>query len=93
MAETPGRTHLTALYGEADGLRTHAALRALLERYPRRPGAESAEGRLPLSERDALLITYGDQVKRSGEPPLRTLAASKRSVRMAGFISNGTTAR
>jgi glucosylglycerate phosphorylase len=74
MADTPERAHLTALYGEAGGAAAHAALWALLERYPRRPAPVVAGGRLPLSERDALLITYGDQVRRAGEPPLRTLA-------------------
>ena len=33
-----------------------------------------SEERLELTQRDALLITYADQVREPGEPPLRTLA-------------------
>ena len=36
------------------------------------PAAREA---LPLTQRDALLITYGDQVRADGVPPLQTLAA------------------
>lgn len=65
--------YLADLYGASVGAETHTALRLLLARYRRRPTALAA-ARLPLSERDALLITYGDQVYRTGETPLHTLA-------------------
>lgn len=39
-----------------------------------------------LDQRDALLITYADQVSAPGEPPLRTLAAFARD-RLAGVVS------
>jgi sucrose phosphorylase len=67
--------HLVFLYGEERGAAAHTRLRALMDAYrPRlpRPGTRSAG--LALSERDAILITYGDQVHTPGEPPLRTLA-------------------
>ena len=39
------------------------------------PGRRSARAQGPLTERDLVLITYGDQVTEAGKPPLRTLAA------------------
>lgn len=63
--------HLTALYGAEAAPALLARLRERLEAY---------RGRIPvppvtaLTERDALLITYGDQVRAEGEAPLRTLA-------------------
>lgn len=74
MTDTVLLQHVTYLYGEAAGAAALAELRALLDRYPQRPTAQSEAGRLPLSQRDALLITYGDQVQRPREAPLRTLA-------------------
>ncbi len=62
---------LSALYGEEVGAAVAPSLFTLIDQYrghippPRAPG---------LSERDAVLITYGDQVQVSGAPPLRTLA-------------------
>lgn len=60
------RTHLEALYGEQAGRR---AFEALAPKLARRAGSEA-----PLSERDAILITYGDQLRAPGQAPLRTLA-------------------
>lgn len=63
--------YLAALYGAEAAPGLLARLRERLEAY---------RGRIPtpstatLTERDALLITYGDQVKQPGEAPLRTLA-------------------
>ena len=66
------RAGLTRLYGEATGRATLERLLALLEAYrPRLPRATDSA----LTERDALLITYGDQVQAPGEPSLQTLAA------------------
>lgn len=61
---------LVALYGEAQGHVIANRLRQILDRY--RPLIESQ--RFDLSERDAILITYGDQVRDTGTPPLRVLA-------------------
>ncbi len=60
-----------ALYGEEVGAAFASSLTALLDQYRGRLPAPRASG---LSERDAILITYGDQVQSPGVPPLRTLA-------------------
>jgi glucosylglycerate phosphorylase len=44
----------------------------LIEVFEAFPGSEAAET-LPLSEKDTMLIAYGDHVKRPGEAPLATL--------------------
>ena len=63
--------HLAALYGAEAAPAWLPRLRERIEAY---------RGRIPtppttaLTERDALLITYGDQVRAQNEAPLRTLA-------------------
>ena len=67
--------HMAALYGT----RTAAGLSERLEEMVgRQPMPESARRARPLTERDAILITYGDQIRAPGEVPLRTLGASGR---------------
>lgn len=61
--------HLAFLYGEANALPTLARVENLLAVYRARIPAKNAA----LTERDALLITYGDQVQAPDEKPLRTL--------------------
>ncbi len=73
------REHLIALYGNAIGQATFEHLRAMLERFSvsyRQRGDRTEEygGRGEVTQRDAILITYGDQVRESGVQPLRTLA-------------------
>ncbi len=70
------RDHLTALYGEAVGRATYDRLRELMNRYQSFPSPGQSEAREEggLSERDSILITYADQVREPGAPPLRTLA-------------------
>lgn len=64
-------TTLAQLYGSERASAIHERLLDLLNRY---------RGRIPkpddpsLTERDSLLITYGDQVREEGKPPLQTLA-------------------
>ncbi len=62
--------HLRALYGDEVGRATFRRIQALIadcrERMPRDPAT-------PLTERDAVLITYGDQVREPGRAPLQTL--------------------
>jgi len=69
---------LIDLYGEADGRATWARLQRLLDRYRPRLRGRSQPGARPrslgLSERDAILITYADQVVEPGVAPLHTLA-------------------
>lgn len=64
-------TTLQELYGSERAPLVHQRLQALIERYRGRiPAPEDSS----LSERDALLITYGDQVREESKPPLQTLA-------------------
>jgi sucrose phosphorylase len=67
-------SHLRFLYGDAVA---HALYPEVQERVrnSKRPGVPTDRSGLRLTERDALLITYGDQVKQAGELPLRTLGA------------------
>jgi sucrose phosphorylase len=82
--------HLVALYGEEKGRATLERLQRLLDRYPsprpssrRRQGGRAGgsapagdEGSRPISltQRDAILITYPDQVHEPGRFPLQALA-------------------
>ncbi len=67
--------HLRALYGPATASAVAPQLHRLLESYQARLLAVRVPGgRLPLSQRDALLITYADQVRENGLAPLRSLA-------------------
>lgn len=69
------RTKCCALYGEARGHTCFTRLMALLETFR----AEHPELQRPvdpaarLSQRDAILITYGGSLRAEGEPPLQTL--------------------
>lgn len=64
-------TTLAKLYGSERASAVHERLLDLINRY---------RGRIPkpddpsLSERDSILITYGDQVREEGKPSLQTLA-------------------
>lgn len=63
--------HLIFLYGEAKAQQTYEKAQELLALYrPLLPVPETAV----FSERDSVLITYGDQVQAPGEAPLQTLA-------------------
>lgn len=62
--------HLIELYGSDKASEVFARLRQRMERV--RPRLLARDG--GLNERDAILITYADQVQRPGEAPLRTLA-------------------
>jgi sucrose phosphorylase len=67
--------HLAFLYGETAARSLLAQLDVLLARFrPLVPAALKCRGRSDLTEMDALLITYADQVRAPGAPPLRTLA-------------------
>ncbi len=67
------REHLAALYGESIGQQTWPRLQAVLDRFPAPLSGRGDRGE-SLTQRDAILITYGDQVRESKVPPLRTLA-------------------
>ncbi len=71
--------HLTFLYGadQAPALleRLSTILTQFQQRNPQLPaGRECLAPQERLTERDAILITYGDQVTEPGKPPLQTLA-------------------
>ncbi|HXM55865.1 MAG TPA: sugar phosphorylase [Candidatus Dormibacteraeota bacterium] len=70
--------HLTFLYGTTTGEAVEPRLRELIgrhrsERMPAAGSVAAAARHLPLTQRDALLITYGDQVREPDAPPLQTL--------------------
>jgi len=63
------RRRLEFIYGAEKAPQTAAAVMSLVEKYWR---AEAAPG-APWSERDALLITYGDSILEGGAAPLAVL--------------------
>ncbi len=63
-------SHLTFLYGADRAPQLLERLERIMADYRTRIPAHSSE----LTERDSVLITYGDQVQASGEKPLQTLA-------------------
>src|SRR5262245_27155439 len=66
---------LRSIYNEETGRAAETQLRGLLARYAARlPRPAATRTALSLTERDALLITYADQVQTAGELPLRTLS-------------------
>jgi glycosidase len=69
--------HLTFLYGEQETRRLWPQLQGRLAGFKQRnPGMTmtTAQASDRLTQRDAFLITYGDQVSQPGRAPLQTLA-------------------
>jgi len=64
-------TQLKRTYGIETVAQIEPRLSALIERYR---GQISTPADVSLSERDSILITYGDQVREPGKFPLQTLA-------------------
>ena len=62
-------SHLTFLYGNDKATQLLARVEKLIANYRTRIPARSGE----LTERDSMLITYGDQVQSLDEKPLQTL--------------------
>lgn len=79
------RPHLEALYAPADADALAAGLAARIERFRVADGAGGGAA-APLTERDALLITYADQVRAPGEAPLATLGHFARA-QLRGLVS------
>ncbi|MHC1764815.1 MAG: sugar phosphorylase [Verrucomicrobiia bacterium] len=74
MAE-PLREHLEFLYGPQPASGLVESIQALIEAYRSRiPSQFAGPGRSRLTQCDALLITYADQVREPSVSPLRTLA-------------------
>jgi sucrose phosphorylase len=63
--------HLIFLYGPTIGQTTFDRITRLIDRY--RPIVPRQPTRKSLTQHDAMLITYGDQVRASHESPLATL--------------------
>lgn len=63
------QSHLAFLYGERAAQGLLDRLHKLIEDYQKRILVRTNE----LTERDSILITYGDQIQLKGEKPLRTL--------------------
>jgi len=69
------QTILKDLYGEETGRRLYLRLNERLADYGNELAVSGVQPEARnLSERDAILITYGDMVRESGFPPLQTLA-------------------
>jgi sucrose phosphorylase len=66
---------LESLYGTQLGGHVAGQVGRVLDEFrPRLPLSAWPRGPLALTQRDALLITYGDMVREEGQPPLQTLA-------------------
>jgi sucrose phosphorylase len=81
--------HLIALYGDTTGQATYERLVRLLDEHRPHLAPASGDGVLRpanLTERDAILITYGDQVREPDVPPLQTLARFAEE-HLAGLVS------
>jgi glycosidase len=67
--------HLTFLYGAERAPALLERVHGVLERFRHRnPQLAAGDEKERLTERDVILITYGDQVSEPGQPPLETLA-------------------
>ena len=64
--------HLTSLYGTDRSPQLFDRVQKIMDGYRGRIPARDAS----LTERDSIIITYGDQVQTPGEMPLQTLARS-----------------
>jgi glucosylglycerate phosphorylase len=67
--KTPIRELLYQIYGEKDGAAAFERIASLIDRFPSKPIQKDGF----FSEKDVVLITYGDSIKNEGEPPLKTL--------------------
>lgn len=76
-------TFLARLYGEQAAVEIEPRLQQMLQQYR---GTIPRPADSSLSERDAILITYGDQIQQEGVPPLKTLAEFCET-QLAGCIS------
>ena len=69
------REKLQYIYGRDTGAETARRLNELIaawrQRLPEVPGAP--EGGVPADQRDAVMITYGDNIRREGDAPLSVL--------------------
>ncbi len=73
---------LIEIYGPDLGPKAWSRIAPLIENAPRQP----SRGEGFFSEKDVVLITYGDSIRREGETPLKTLHAFAREY-LQGVIS------
>jgi sucrose phosphorylase len=67
-------SYLVELYGKEIGDEVYQRLCVLIDHYRALTLDPQKRGRGKLTQRDSILITYGDQVLEPGSPPLRALA-------------------
>jgi len=80
-------SRLHRLYGDVVGERTARRLLARLARHERRGAlGDPRARRLPFDQRDVVLITYGDSLRREPDPPLAALRGFVRA-RLRGLVS------
>jgi glycosidase len=79
-------TIIERLYGQPAALTLCGKLRELIQRHHARRASGATQPRPALTERDALLITYADQVREASVAPLRTLAGFL-DARLKGAVS------
>ena len=60
---------LTTIYGDVKGNKAFERIVPLIKAFPRQPKTRGGY----FSEKDVILITYGDTLNHPGEPPLKTL--------------------
>src|SRR4029434_2659584 len=71
----PIREHLEFLYGADRAPALYDRLQELIARHKHQTGLHPRRRTdLPLTERDVLLITYGDQLHEPEKPPLKSLS-------------------
>jgi len=68
-------SHLTFLYGQDQSPGLFARVEKIIAEYRKRVPMPEEPRKGALTERDSLLITYGDQVQTQNEKPLKTLGA------------------
>jgi sucrose phosphorylase len=66
--------HLAFLYGAESAANLNEQINRLINSYQSQIQQPKAVSQARLTERDAVLITYGDMVQSEGEAPLRTLS-------------------
>jgi glycosidase len=71
MSQTFYTTELSILYGSTIASQVEVRLRNLIQHYL---GRIPIPPEITLTERDSILISYADQVRQPGVPPLKTLA-------------------
>ena len=87
-AESRIRAHLRFLYGEVTGEATWTQLKSRLDHFvATQPRFDEKKQAYHLTQKDVMLITYGDQVHTSGQPPLKTLGYFLRS-HLDGLVSD-----